>query len=224
MPIAGFAEEPDSEYPAPEIIELSAADREALLAAPRKAMNQPPSIELSEALQLGTIENLKVEKFTEQVTAELAEEIGRETVTTYQAWIRYTPLVQTESRLYRPVVLCISQDEQINWRHCQDMSWIRLQTSGMAKPIRFNGELNDDQVAAIYDFVDNAALVSTTDHQPVTPDKIYQIIKYPHAGNRVNVYVTTEKKGFTDVIYLAQMTNAEGLSMFELSDFRCGQE
>ena len=224
LPIVACTAPPTAEYPIPDIVELSTADRDALLAAPQTAMNLPPPIELSEAIRIGTIENVKVEKFTAELAAEIAEEIGRNTVTTYQGWIRYTPVVQTKNRLYRPVVLCISHDEQINWFHCEDMSWIRLQTSEMEKPIRFNGELSDENVVQIFSSVDQANLISTTDNQRVTADKIYEIIKYPHAGNRVNVYVTTAKKGFTDVIYLAQVTNSEGLSAFEVSEFRCGQE
>jgi len=224
LPAAGFT----AEDLIRETIELSPADREVLLAAPQtylyKPNYQPPSVELSEAVHIGTIENLKVEKYTSKITGELDEVTGSDTATTYQGWIRYTPVAQSDSRLYRPIVLCVSHGEAINWIHCEDMSWTRLQTDDMAKPIKFNGDLSDQEVATIYDFVDDAGLVSTTDDQTVTSDKIYQIIKYPLAGKRVNVYVKTAKKGYTDVIYLAEATNAEGLSEFEISEFKCGQQ
>lgn len=216
LPTAGFT----AEDLIRETVELATADRAVLLAAPQTFMDKPPSVELSEAIRIGTIEDLKVEKFTSKGSA---DQIGR-TFTSYQGWIRYTPVVQSDSRLYRPIVLCVSDGEGINWIHCEDSSWIRLQTDDMEKPIKFNGDLSDQDVATIYDFVDDAGLVSTTDDQTVTSDKIYQIIKYPHAGNRVNVYVRTAKKGYTDVIYLAEATNAEGLSEFEISEFKCGQE
>ena len=224
LPIIGLAQNAPPEYPIIETVELSVDERSALLAAPSHFMNETPSTELGEAIRVGTIESLKVERITGKVNAEVAEEIGRDTVTSYQAWIRYTPVVQSDSRLYRPVVLCIPEDTPMKWAHCQDESWTRLQTGGMVNPIRFNGDLSDEEVVEIFDTIDNAALVSTTDNQPVTPEKIYQIFKYPHAGNRINVYVRTEKKGFTDVIYLAKDGNEDGRSKFVISEFRCGVE
>ena len=224
LPIIGSAQDASPEPPIIETVELSADERSALLAAPGLHMNEPPSAELSEAIRAGTIENLKVERITGKVIAEVAEEIGRDTVTSYQGWIRYTTVIQSASRLLRPVVLCISEDALSTWVHCQDESWTRLQTVGMANPIKFNGDLSDAEVIEVFDAIDNAALVSTTDDQPVTPEKIYQIIKYAHAGNRVNVYVRTAKKGFTDVIYLAREGSNNGGSKFVVSEYRCAAE
>lgn len=224
LPIIGLAQNAPPGYPVIEIVDLSVDERNALLAAPSHFMNETPSIELGEAMRVGTIESLKVERVTRKVSAEDAERIGRDTVTSFQGWIRYTPVVQSGSRLYRPVVLCVPEDTQMTWDHCQDVSWTRLQTEGMATPIRFNGDLSDEEVIEIFETVDNAALVSTTDNQPVTPEKIFGITKYPHAGNRIHVYVRTDKKGFTDVIYLAKDSNVKGRSKFVISEFRCGVE
>jgi hypothetical protein len=222
LPTIGSAQDSTTTYPIIETVELSVDERDALLVAPSLYMNDTPSVELGEAIRVGTIDKLRVEKVTGKVVAEIAEEIGRDTVTSYQGWIRYTPVAQSESRLYRPVILCVSEDALTFWVHCQDASYTRLQTSGMAKPIRFNGDLSDEEVDEIFDAIDNAALVSTTDDQPVTPQKIYEIIKYPHAGNRINVYVRTEKRGFTDVIFLRRDDDDKGRSKFVVTEFRCG--
>lgn len=224
LPTIGLAQDASTIYPIIETVDLSVDERDALLAAPSLYMNETPSIELGEAIRVGKIDNLRVERVTGKVAAEIAEEIGRDTVTSYQGWIRYTPVAQSKSRLYRPVILCVPEDALTTWNHCQDESWTRLQTSGMANPIKFNGDLSDEEVVEIFDTIDNAALVSTTDDQPVTPEKIYQIIKYPHAGNRINVYVRTEKRGFTDVIYLAREGDNDGGSKFVITEFRCGAE
>lgn len=221
--VVGCSAESPLKFPVPEIVEISIADRKVLLDAPQQFMNQPPSAELDAAIFVGTIDNIKVEEFTQKITGEVAEQIGSDTYTSYQGWIYYTPVAHSDSRLYRPVVFCASEGEKFNWNHCQDESWTRLQTADMAKPIRLNGDLSDEQAGQIFKFVDDAGLVSTTDDQLVTADKIYQIIKYAHAGNRVNVYVTTEKKdGSTDVIYLNQSTNADGTTGFSLLNFVCG--
>jgi hypothetical protein len=224
LPLLGFTAESPTTYLSTEVVSLTTADRDALLEAPLTGMNQPPSVELSEAINAGTIESIKVDKITFKVTEKFVEQLGRNTINSYQGWIRYTPVVVSDTRLFRPVVICTSQGDKIFWDICQDESWIRFQTDRMDKAIFFNGDLTDQHVSAIYDLVDSAGLVSTTDDQLVTSDQIYQIIKYPHAGNRVNVYVRTEKEGLTDVIYLAQMTNEEGQSEFEISEYRCGGE
>jgi len=223
MPIAGFTQEIRAEYPVPEIVELSSSDRDALLAAPGSLMNEPPSIELGEAIRRGSIDDITVEKFTTTVSSEIANDIGRDSITSYYGKIRYSPVVLSGTRLYRPIIRCWSSDEEIRWDGCEDESFIRLHTDFMPKPILFNGDLSDENVSAIYDVVNGAGLVSTTDGQLVTSDKIYRIIKYPHAGNRVNVYVATATE-FTDVIYVAQTGNSEDHPEYEISEFRCGLE
>ena len=221
--IVGFAKESPVGYPDPEIVELSTVDRDSLLAAPHTVLVEPTSTQLRRAIRIGIVENITVEKYTTEIAGEAAEDIGRDTIAEYYGMIRYRPVVLSDTRLYRPVVRCWSSDKEINWDRCEDESWVRLQADFMEKPILFNGDLSDQHVSAIYDLVDGAALVSTTDGQLVTSDKIYRIIKYPHAGNRVNVYVATATK-FTDVIYLAQTDNSEGRTEFEISEFRCGLE
>ncbi|MGB5449401.1 MAG: hypothetical protein WBM80_10815, partial [Woeseiaceae bacterium] len=116
LPVAGSA----AEYPYEEIVELSTEDRDELVAAPQTVMNAPPTIELSKAIRIGNINGIKVEKFTEKVPSQIAAQIERDTITTYQGWIRYTPIVISDSRQYQPVVLCVSQDEEVTWSHCQD--------------------------------------------------------------------------------------------------------
>ncbi len=90
----------------------------------------------------------------------------------------------------------------------------------MIEPVHFNGNLSDEDVDQIFQYVDQASLYSCTDGLLVTSDKIYEIIGYPHTGNRVNVYVRTWERGPTDVLYLEQITNSLGLTDFRLSDFK----
>ena len=224
LPAVGFCEETPRDITLPETIELATIHRNALLAAPQIVMNSPPSADLSEAIQFGTVESVNVDKTTEKFTGEDAERIGRDTVTTYQGWIRYTSLVKSGSRQYQPVVLCLSHDEDINWVYCQDESWIRLQTANMQKPIRFSGDLSDEHVTQIFDVIDNAGLVSSTDDQPITSVNINQIIQYAYPGNCVGVFMTTKNGDCGGTYYLSQATNSAGHSEFKLSDFLCGRK
>lgn len=195
LPLAGHAAEllPDGSWR--EIVALSQDSQQALLDSPRSFMRRPPSSELNEAMSAGIIEKIRVEKFTDKLSVEDAERFGLDTIATYQGWIIYARKRQSDSRLYRPRVLCFSWDEGISWVDCQDMSWIRLQTGAMEKAIVFNGDLSGENIEQIFQYIDNAELYSSTDGLVVTSDKIYEIIKYPHAGNRVNVYIRTGEKG-----------------------------
>lgn len=224
LPITVFTVEP---HPVLEIVELSAEDRDALLAAPQTAMNHPGPTELGEAIHIGTIENIKVDRSTEKITGQIAAEIGRDAITTYQGWIRYTPVVVSDSREYRPVILCVSQDEKITWIHCQDESWTKVQTSTMKNPVRLDGRLPDAVVEEALAYVDRLGLVSKRDNSTITANSIHHIVgKGPegHEGDDiVRLFSRTQVTGYWDTIDLSHERGPDGASIFELEDFRSGQ-
>lgn len=210
-----------------EIVELSAEDRDALLAAPQTALNHPGPTELGEAIRIGTIENIKVDRSTEKFTGEIAAEIGSDTITTYQGWIRYTPVVLSDSREYRPVILCVSQDEKITWIHCQDESWTKVQTSTMKNPVRLDRRLPDTVVEQALAYVDRLGLISKRDNSTITANSIHRIVgKGPegHEGDDiVRLFSRTQVAGYWDAIELRDTLDSSGASVFELEDFKSGQ-
>ena len=219
LPIVGLSQELPRDIEGPEIVEISTADREALLAASRKLIGQPQSIELTEAIRAGTIEKITVEKSIERLTGAVAEEIGQEIITTYTGRIRYTPVARTDSRLFRPMVLCISQDIKINWDHCQDESWLQFQSANMLSPIRLNGDLEDNDVTQIFALIDNAALISKNSGQPLTSDGISHVTEIPNPDYSVIVAVRYSKEDCeTEFVYLTKTTDSTGRSVFEISE------
>ncbi len=241
----GLSAESTRDIEGPEIVEISAADREALLAAPRVLVRPQPSVWLYAAFHAGTVDSFKVEKFIENFNSAAEGGTGRNPLTTHLGWIRYAPVVQTDSRMHQPVVMCVSQGAEIRWIHCQDESWVWLQTADMANAIRFNGELGivrsaqtfdleDDHIAPIFDLIDNAALISKSTDQLVTSDDVCQItnnsiprsiwidvhVNSSEEGCRIDVFALTPM----DVIKLTQTTDPAGQSRFEISEIQWAQE
>lgn len=215
----GMSAESARDIEGPVTVEISKADREALLAAPRKFMGQPPSAELFEAIDAGTVADVRVDRSIERLTGTAAVDVGRDVITTYQGWIRYTPVTQSESRLFRPMVLCVSQDVEINWAHCQDESWLQFESANMLSPIRLNGELEDTDVAQIFALIDNTALISKNTGQPLTSDGISHVTKTPNPDYSVIVAVRYSKEDCeTEFVYLTQTTDSIGRSAFEISE------
>ena len=233
FPILGLSAESLRDIEGPESVEISTADREALLAAPRTFMRPPPSVALNEAIHAGTIEKIEVERFIER----FEEGDNRSRITTYFGWIRYAPVVQSNSRILQPEILCVSQwGVKINWTHCQDESWVRLQTADMANAIRINGELDDEQIAQIFDHIGNAALISTDTDQPLTSDDICQMTnnasRWGPTTRRavyafIDVYMKTSKdacrmdvinRAKTNVIHVTFTRDPAEQTAFEISE------
>lgn len=218
LPVVGFA----AEYIYPEIVDLSVEDREELVAAPEKVMNTPPTVELSEAIQVGAIKNLKVEKFSEEVPTEVAAQIKRNTVTTYQGWIRYAPVVLSDSREYQPIVLCVSQDEEVTWGHCQDESWTKVQTSAMGRPVRLDGKLSDKLVEEALLFVGQLGLVSQIDNSTITANSIHHMVAKAFDAGGIRLFSRTQVRGYWDTIEVSYDLDENGAATFHLKEFRSG--
>lgn len=101
-----------------QLVDLSLSDREALIAAPNSALNHAPSQELSEAIRTGSIDSIKIQLVRDKVDGKVVDEPAP----TYQGWIYYTPTTRVDGTSRTPAVLCVSQSEEVNWFHCQDMS------------------------------------------------------------------------------------------------------
>jgi hypothetical protein len=86
----------------PEIVQISRDRLDALIAAPRVSLRQPPSADLANAMVAGTFEKTRIEEFGNA----------------YQGWIVYDRKQLSDSRLYRPQVVCISNDEGVTWPVC----------------------------------------------------------------------------------------------------------
>lgn len=219
LPTAGLSAELVRNIEGPETVEISKTDREALLAAPRKSMGGQLSAELTEAINAGTVAKVTVDRYIERFTGAAADDVGRDVVTTYQGWIRYTPVARTDSRLFRPMVLCISQDIEISWDHCQDESWLQFQSANMLSPIRLNGDLEDDDVTQIFALIDDAALISKNSGQPLTSDGISHVTEIPNPDYSVIVAVRYSKEDCkTEFVYLTRTTDSVGRSVFEISE------
>lgn len=207
-----------------ETVTVPEPEREKILAAPHKIMNETPSELLMTAIRSGEVSNLRVERITETLSEKDAKLYGHNTRVDYQAWIYYRPIKLTDTRLLKPRILCVSDFDKLRFEHCQDESWTSLDMEWMNRPILINGDLSDIEVKLLYDTVDKLGLVSRTDNETITSDKIFQILKHEYAGKRVNVYVNTSKEGYTDVIYLLLNRGDDGNASFELSEFRCSTD
>jgi len=207
-----------------ETIQISKEDRNSLLAAPHNLMNITPELRLAAAIERGETDKVEVLRFETTLTQKEAKEIGQATVSNYQGSIYYKPLPLTETRIYKPLIVCSSNRKDFRDGICQDESWIRLQTDWMPRPIFFGGDLTDQDVKQVYDTIEELNLISRTDGHVLTSDKIYSIRKFGRSGNLYNVNVTTAKEGYTDAIFLARSMLNDGKSVFELSGFRCGAD
>ncbi len=72
----------------------------------------------------GEIDNLEVKRIEWKEPEEFAKRTGRVTSTNYQARIYYTPVELTETRVFKPAVVCFSQVDEPNWDACDEESWI----------------------------------------------------------------------------------------------------
>lgn len=219
MPLVGLA----ADYPCPEVVELTAEGQGVLLDAPERVMNQAPSVELGKAIRVGTIESVKVDSITKNVTEEVAERIGSDTLTTYQGWIRYTPVVVSDSRLYRPIVLCVSQSKEVEWNHCQDHSWTRVQTATMERSIRLDGKMSDALVEEALAFIDHLGLTSKRDNSTITANSIHHIVGTEYEIFGIRLFSKTQVEGYWDTIELGHTLDSSGASVFELAEFKSGQ-
>ena len=221
LPAIGLTAEPPEQDFVMENVGLPAEERDALVAAPHSFLHKLRPLELREAIHLGTIDSIRVDKITEKPSDEDVERLGRDPLITYQGWIRYSTVVLSTSRLYHPIVLCVSQGVEINWVHCQDHSKIQLQTKRMQKPITFHGDLSDEQVDQIFDAIDDAKIISTKINEPWTSDNIYRIRGGPHHTDRgicVTVLVRYSRS-LADSINLEPASDGQG---FEIAEYNCG--
>jgi hypothetical protein len=192
------------DLPSLEIVDIPESGIEALIAAPRVELKNNSSIDLIYELLTGDVEKTRIEKLTHS----------------YQGWIYFARQSLSETRTYRPRVVCSSYDDGKTWVGCQNMSWIDLQTKSMSKPIRFDGDLTDADIDKLLQYIDQHEFYSSTDGLVVISSKIYEIIKYPLAGNRVNVYVRTDMDGPTDVLYFDKKIDSTGLVVYSESEFK----
>lgn len=190
--------------PAPKIIDLPEQNLLTLLTAPRVSLQSQSTMDLIYEYPGGDIENTRIENFGNS----------------YQGWIHYARQRLSATRVYRPRVMCMSDEAGATWTDCHTTSWIDLQTESMSRPIRFDGNLTDDEIDRLLQFIDQGTYFSSSDGLPVNSAKVYQIIKCSKAGARVNVYVRTGPDGPTDVLYFDHKTNVAGLTEFEVSQFR----
>lgn len=207
------AAEPDQMPPEVIPVELTPAQREALIAAPLAVMNEAPDAALQAAIDTADIDEIQVEKHV------YPAHDGRDASVSYRGNIHYKPVVRSESRTYKPTASCYNtHGAELNWNHCQDGSWVRVQTRSMKKPVRLNGDLSDEQIDEIFAFIDGAGLMSAGEW--ITPGHVYQILKYPHAGNRINVYAKNDAGHET--FFLSEFRYQDGSSGFELTVYQCG--
>lgn len=211
-----------AEFTSPESVNLPVFAQERLMEiALSPGCCNSVSPELSEAMAAGHIDQIRATKFATKPTK---GEIGYPTdqwTTHHNAEVFLKRVPRSENREYQPKVICSSSGSQIRFDECYEDSYIRFEADWMNRPIRLDGEIGDEDIKTLYEAVDDARLVSRTDGQTVTSDKIYHVIKYEHAGPRVNVYVTTAKDGYTDVIYFDRYVEQEAVR-YSVSDFRCG--
>lgn len=219
---AGAKGETPNDYSSTEV-ELTRQDLWALHAAPSRVLNATPSDTLRGALNAAEVKKTRVKKFEKTRPATDVGTSGAETHVTYQARIHYAPIEQSDTRLHKPIVLCVAHGEKVHWKHCQDESWTRLQTASMQKPIRFNGDLTDTQIDDLFEYIDGAGLVLESSGHWVTTDSVFQIIKHEHAGDRINVYVSTGEKS-SEVFYLRHFKGETGANAFQVTTFICGDK
>ena len=211
-----------AEYTAQEEVNLPVFAQERLLElAVNPACCESVSSDLLVAMTVGDIDQVRATGFASKPTK---GEIGYPTdqwTPHHFAEVFFKRVPLSRNREYQPKIACRSDGSPIRFDECYDDSYVRVKAEWMEKPIRLEGEVNDEDIETLYAAVDSAKLLSRTDGLTVTSDNIYHIIKYEYAGNRVNVYVTTAKDGYTDAIYFSRKEE-HGVARYVVSDFRCG--
>lgn len=181
------------------------------------------SSELLAAMSVGDIDQVRAREFASKPTKGEIGYPADQWTTHHVAEVFFKRAFLSKNREFQPKVVCHSVGNPIRFDDCYDDSYVRVKADWMPKPIRLEGEVSDDDIEALYAAVDNARLLSRTDGLTVTSDKVYHIIKYAHAGKRVNVYVTTAKDGYTDAIYFNREIE-RGIAEYVVTDFRCGAD
>jgi len=179
------------------------------------------SSDLLAAVAVGDIDQIRATEFASKPTKGEIGYPSDQWTPHHIAEVFFKRVSLSKNREYQPKVVCRSAGSPIRFDDCYDDSYVRVKAGWMEKPIRLEGEVSDDGIEALYAAVDSEELLSRTDGQIVTSDKIYHIAKYEHAGNRVNVYVTTAKDGYTDVVYFKR-EEEYGAEKYVVTDFRCG--
>ncbi len=212
-----------AEYTAPEDVSLSIIQQEQLLEiALTPTCCESVSSDLLAAMKAGEIDKITATRFGSKPTEGEPGYPTDQWTPSHFGKVFFKAASLSENRKFQPKVVCSSDGNQVWFDHCYDDSYIRVKAEWMERPIRLEGDIGDNDIELLYAAVDNAKLVSRTDGQIVTPNKIYSIIKYDHAGNRVNAYVTTARDGYTDVVYFSRENDENGSAKFVVSDFRCG--
>jgi len=211
-----------AEYTEREEIEITDEQRNQLLTAATSNLVNTSSESVIRENEAGNIDFIKVSRFESKPTEGELDYPSDEWTAHHNAAIYYEPVPLSDSREYRPKVACSSYGDDIRFEDCHDDSYVRLEADWMVKPIFFEGDLTDEEVRMLYSAVHAAALVSRTDGEVVTSDKIYSVRKSGLGDNLFNVNVTTDRKGYSDAIYFERVRNDDGRTDFVVSDFRCG--
>lgn len=212
-----------AEYTAQEEVDLSIIETEQLLEfALTPACCESVSSDLLVAMEAGEIDKISATRFEMKPTEGEAGYPTSQWTPRHFARVYFKRVPLSENREWQPAVVCSSIGSQVWFDNCHENSYIRVKAEWMENPIILEGEVSSEDIGLLYVAVDNAKLVSRTDGQLVTSNKIYSIINYEHAANRVNVYVKTARDDYTDVVYFSKEDDEYGSTKFVVTDFRCG--
>ena len=208
--------------------EITAVQPEQLLAATIEPMVEPPSEDLASAIEIGKINEISVIHFTTNPTDGEVDHPTFEWTTKHVGTVHYEPVEVSDTREYHPRVTCSSEGDDVWFQDCHEESYVKLQTEWMDKPIDLEGDLTlaNQDVKLLYSAVDDAALVFKHDGEvfTFTSDKIGGMLKHRHAGDRVNVYVTTADNKYGRTVYFKKVWDDDGHSRFAISEVYCDTE
>lgn len=187
-------------------LKLSEQEEIEVLEAPTKLIAQPPE-HLQQAFQSGA---------REVVISDIPEHKGASF--RYMAIVRYSPIVQSDTRLIEPVVVCEGDGTKPQWVRCHDNSDIFATLPNHA-PISINDiSMTDEQVERILAAVDLARLRTASD-TPVTSKDVNHILLRSRESGVYAIVAQTPNRETADIDLKRIVTNGD--ETYELTKWSC---
>ena len=176
--------------------ELSKEQKQALIAAAAASQYRPSSKWLDEALQQQDIEKVYVDYAI--------------------ATIYYAPIAVSDTRTFKPIVLCAWETDPLVWNHCQDESHTVANLPERGS-IVISEKITDKELQNILAFIEAAELRSPKG-SPILAENVHKVVYY--GGIKAfRVFITTpaEESG---TVFLRSLSD-DRLEPYEITDFVC---
>ena len=141
-------------------LELSDERRSELIEAPKHYLTEPASDLLDVSIELGKIVEVRAE----------TTEPGL-----IQGWIEYRPIEVAKNRTYVPRIICVANSRFEEFTFCQDESIFKVLDPRVERPITIRGEVSNEEVARVLDYMERNPIYSSRGGDPGTPDRLFYL-------------------------------------------------